>query len=93
MGTILANASGDGFAVVMVTVLAVAFGMVLGILIHIVRHNKRRDREVEKLLEEVTRNIRGQGQPRRPALPPRNKDQKQPPREPWERDSDWWKSE
>lgn len=93
MGTFLTNTAGDGFAVVMITLLAVALGMVLGILIHIVRHNKRRDREVDKLLEEVTRNIRTEGLPRRTALPPRSKEQKQPPREPWERDSDWWKNE
>lgn len=73
----------DGFAMTMVLILSLSFGVVALLLLSITRHGKKRDREVEKLLDEVRRDEEAEKIPTPSATPDR--------REPWERDGDWWK--
>lgn len=72
----------DGFALAMLAMLAISFGFVLLILVAIFRHGKRRDPEVEKLMDEVGD---GDKKPEKAGAPDA------PAREPWEKDSDWWR--
>jgi hypothetical protein len=72
----------DGFAMALVLILILSFGIVALLLGSITRHGKRRDREVEDLLEEV-RDQEAEKLPS-PAATPET-------REPWEKDGDWWK--
>ena len=76
----------DGFALAMVVILATSFAVVLLLLLSIVRHGARRNREVERLLEEIEQQSRAPQPPRQPAgEPPQDK------AAPWERPADWWK--
>lgn len=80
----LAVTQSDGFALAMVAILAVSFGCVLLLLLSIVRHGRRRNREVEKLLDEVERESQ-------PPEPVHQGPDEEPPPQPWERKADWWK--
>ena len=48
----LALNSADGFALAMIAILGLSFGVVFLILFSIVRHGERRNREVERLIDE-----------------------------------------
>jgi flagellar biosynthesis/type III secretory pathway M-ring protein FliF/YscJ len=73
----------DGFAMALVLILVLSFGVVALLLVSIFRNTKRRESEVEKLLDEVTRKDQTPKHPA-PSAPPDT-------REPWEKDGDWWK--
>lgn len=73
----------DGFAMAMVLILAMSFGVVALLLGSILRNGKRRDREVEKLIDEVRLSQQLEKSPAPSAAPEA--------REPWEKDGDWWK--
>jgi hypothetical protein len=83
----LALTSADGFVIAMITILAASFGVVFLILLSIVRHGGRRDREVERLIDEVEREARPPQPPRQPAG---DSPAAESP-EPWEKEPDWWK--
>jgi len=73
------TAEGDAFALTMIVVLFSAFAVVALILFTIFRNAARRNREVEELIEDTTREDGGKKAPVVPAG------------EPWEKDGDWWK--
>ena len=83
----LALNSADGFALAMIAILGLSFGVVFLILFSIVRHGERRNREVERLIDEVAGGPEPPQAPRQPAGESRPDD----PREPWEKAPDWWK--
>ena len=87
MSPVLGISSVDGFALAMVAILGVSFGVVFLLLLSILRHGGRRNREVEDLLDEVERESRPPAAPRQPAGDPAEGAK----REPWEKDADWWK--
>ena len=72
----------DGFALAMLAMLVLSLGFLLGILIVILRNGAKRDRDVEDLIEEVTR--------QEPKETPAGES---PPRQAWERDADWWRKD
>jgi len=74
----------DGFAVAMIAMLTLSLGVVFGILFSMVRNGSRRDPEVDRLIEEVSREQDPPIEARTP--PPEAKNA-----EPWEKDADWWK--
>jgi hypothetical protein len=80
----------DGFAMAMVVILTLSLGIVALLAAGIYRSSKRRENEeVEKLLEEVRRDLEEEEeaqQPKHPTPPAGAED-----REPWEKDVDWWK--
>ena len=69
----------DGFAIAMIAVMACSFGFLGVLLATILRNATKRNREVEDLIEEVTREE------------PKEKAPAGKSAEPWERDGDWWK--
>jgi hypothetical protein len=73
----------DGFAMTMVVILLLSLGVVSLLLASIFRNGKRRDHQVDELLEEVRRSEDDRKIPLPSAAPEA--------REPWEKDSDWWK--
>ena len=73
----------DALAVVMLVVLALAFGCVLGIVIMIYRRGRSVDDEVHQLIEEVAEEER--------AVEKAGSPKHEPEREPWEREGDWWR--
>lgn len=73
----------DGFAMSMVLILVLSFGVVSLLLVSIFRSGKRRHDPVEDLIEEVRRSEEPEKIPAPSATPE--------PREPWEKDGDWWK--
>jgi hypothetical protein len=79
----------DGFAMAMVVILTLSLGIVALLAAGIYRSGKRREsEEVEKLLEDVRRELEEEEaqQQKRPTPPAGTKE-----REPWEKDVDWWK--
>jgi hypothetical protein len=77
----------DGFALSMVLILTLGLGVVALLLGSIARHGKRRDHELEALLDELRREDADQGRQAAVSTSP----EPTAPREPWERDGDWWK--
>ena len=78
-------AASDGFAIAMLGVILLSMGMI-GVLFWCMKRNAaRRDPHVDSLLEELEEEERRERLPR--TAPGGEK-----PREPWERESDWWKS-
>ncbi len=75
----------DGFAMAMVVILILSFGIVALLAARIYRSGKRRENEVERLLEELRREEEEE-QRKHPASPTGAEQ-----REPWEKDVDWWK--
>ncbi len=73
----------DGFAMSMVIILVLSFGVVALLLVSIFRSGKRRPDPVDELIEEVRRSQEPEKVPAPSATPE--------PREPWEKDGDWWK--
>lgn len=73
----------DGLAMTMIVILTLSFGVVALLLWTIFRNGKRRDHEVEELLEEVRKSEEPRKVPSSAATPET--------REPWEKESDWWK--
>ncbi len=69
----------DGFAIGMIVVIGMSFGVILSLFTSMRRHAKRRDPHVDELLQE----IRHQEQ--------QLKHQKPETTEAWEKESDWWK--
>lgn len=76
----------DGFALAMIAMLTLSLGSLLAILVVMLRHGARRDRETEDLIDEATRE-----EPEKP--PEKRTAPEDKAREPWEKDSDWWKKE
>lgn len=80
---ILAITEADGLALTLMAVLVISFSFILVLLIAILRQRKRHDHEVEDLLDEIHRDDDYEEV---------NADASEAPeRQPWERDSDWWK--
>jgi len=78
----------DGFAISMLAILVLSLGTVLLILVAMLRHGGRRDAEVERLLDEVRR----EEEEEEDNEPAATADHEEPEnREPWEKESDWWK--
>ena len=73
----------DGFAMTMVLILVLSFGVVALLLVSIFRSGKRSSDPVEDLIEEVRRSQEPEKIPTPSATPEA--------REPWEKDGDWWK--
>jgi hypothetical protein len=71
----------DGFAIAMVVILTLSLGIVALLAAGIYRSGKRRESEVEQLIEELRRE---EEQGKHPAGT-------DDARDPWEKDSDWWK--
>ena len=83
---ILGLTQADGFAISMLAILALSFGTVLVILVAMLRSGEKRDAEVDRLLDEVSRDDPAPAQPAGRAQP------EDEPREPWEKPGDWWRS-
>ena len=77
----------DGFAMAMVVILIFSFGIVATLAVGIYRSGKRRENEVEKLLEEVRRDVEEEERQQKHPTPPTGTEE----REPWEKEVDWWK--
>lgn len=75
----------DGLALSMIGILALSFGMVALLAYGIYRSGKRGETEVDALLEELRQET--EAEEKAPAAPGSTLET----REPWERDSDWWK--
>lgn len=73
----------DGFAMTMVLILVLSFGVVALLLVSIFRSGKRRHDPVEDLIDEVRREDDARKMPASTAAPQQ--------REPWEKEADWWK--
>jgi hypothetical protein len=73
----------DGFAMSMVVILVLSFGVVALLLLSILRSGKRRHDPVDDLIDEVRRSQEPEKIPAPSAAPET--------REPWEKDGDWWK--
>ncbi len=74
----------DGFALAMIAMLALSLGSLLAILVVMLRHGANRDQDVEDLIEESTQESPKKA-PEKQTAPEDN------PREPWEKEADWWK--
>lgn len=73
----------DGFAIAMITMILLAFGMLASLGFCMRANAARRDHQVDELLEEIS-----DEEQRRKQVPA----EEAPPAEAWERDGDWWKS-
>lgn len=73
----------DGFALAMVVILTMSFGVVALLLAGIYRSGKQRETEEEKLIAELRRE---EDEEKHPASPTGGEE-----REPWEKEADWWK--
>lgn len=74
----------DGLALTMVATLAFSLGMLFTIFWVMARKADRKPDIEDGLLDE-------EEQPWRDKKPAGTANQKEPPRQPWEKDSDWWK--
>lgn len=74
----------DGFAIAMLGVIALAFGVIALLFFCMRRAAAKRDPHVDALLEEL------ENEEREAAKLSRMK-HTAPPANPWERDADWWK--
>lgn len=83
MGTEHLSAAADGFVIAMLVMMASSMGTLILLAVCMRRNVARRDREVDKLLEEVA--AEEAGDEHAPAA------QEAPVSEPWEKDGDWWK--
>ena len=72
------NAS-DGFAIGMIAVIVMSFGVIVSLFISMRRHAARRDHQVDELIEEVREREMRAGSPKPGTT------------ESWEKDGDWWK--
>lgn len=81
----LALNQSDALAITLLVVLALSFGCVLLLLLSICQRTGSRDVEVDRLLDEVSEEDKD------PEPETAGAAEKEPPREPWERESDWWK--
>lgn len=72
----------DGFAIMMIAMMAVAMSMIASLWFCMRANVARRDSKVDELIEEVAEQEDGRSQV--PAEEP-------PPAQAWERDGDWWK--
>lgn len=70
----------DGFAIAMIVIMVLAFGVIGTIVFTIFRNARKRNRDVEELMDEVER------EEKKTRTPGSKKTG-----EPWERDGDWWK--
>lgn len=75
----------DGFAIAMIGMILLSFGTVGVLLLCMFRNAARRDPHVDQLLEEVEEAERQEQLPAQPGEDPVEK-------QPWEKDTDWWKS-
>lgn len=72
----------DSLTIAMLVMIALGLIMVASLFLFIRKSASRRDRQVEELLDEVSKE---EQQGKFPAPP------KPPQPEPWEKDVDWWK--
>lgn len=80
---VLGLTESDGFAVAMLGVILLGFGVLLMLGFCMFRNASRRDGDVDRLLDEVA-------EVEKAAMRGREAGKKSE-REPWESDSDWWK--
>ena len=76
----------DGFAITMLAMIFLSFGVILTLFVCMARNATKRDVEVDRLLEEFEQDEKS-GE-RMKVGSGANKE-----REPWVRDVDWWKAE
>lgn len=69
----------DGFAIGMIVVIGMSFGVIVSPFVSMRRHARRRDPHVDELLQEIRHHEQ------------QHKHQKPGTVEAWEKDSDWWK--
>lgn len=82
---ITAITEADGFALSMLFILAISFGVVLTLLFFTFRGGRKDGQEVDDLIDEVTA-------PTPPAATAKNgKLEKAKTKEPWEKPADWWR--
>lgn len=74
----------DALALSMLAVLLASFGVVMMLFLNMARHASRRDPELEQLMEDADRLLESREAP---------VGSMETPREPWERDGDWWRRE
>ena len=80
----LSTAAADGFVIAILVMMALSLGT-LGVLAICMRRNvARRSRQVDELLEEVAAEEEREN--------PAQAVAEASPREPWEKDGDWWKA-
>ena len=73
----------DGFVIAMLVMMTLSVGTLVMLAICMRRNVARRNRQVDELLEEVA--AEEEKANRAPTVA------EAPPREPWEKDGDWWK--
>jgi hypothetical protein len=73
----------DGFVLAMLAMMVLSAGVIALLIFCGLRNSARRDREVDELLDEVTREVEHEKTAPTKAEAPKP--------EPWERDGDWWK--
>jgi hypothetical protein len=78
----------DGFALAMLGILVMSFGIVALLIVGIYRNGRRRESEVEQLIEELRRNEEAEKAARHRPAPPTGEET---PREAWEKEADWWR--
>jgi hypothetical protein len=79
----------DGFVIAMLAMMVLSLGIIAALLLSMRRNAARRDRQIDELLEEIEEEEKRE----KPAAPaPRDVATREPNREPWEKDGDWWKS-
>lgn len=76
------SSEADAFALCMIGVIVCGLAFISIIFISILRNAAKRNRDVEELLDEVSRNE----QPKKPEPVASQKEQ-----QPWEKEGDWWK--
>ena len=83
MGTEHLSAAADGFVIAMLVMMASSMGTLILLAVCMRRNVARRDREVDKLLEEVAAE---DGKDKHAPTA-----REAPVSDPWEKDGDWWK--
>ncbi len=84
MGTEHLTTAADGFVIAMLMMMVLSMGTLVVLAICMSRNVARRNRQVDELLEEVAAEEERENLAQAVA--------EAPPREPWEKDGDWWKS-
>jgi len=83
---ILGITESDGLALAMLLVMSLSFSVIATLLYCMFRNRSKRDPEVDRLLEELE-------DKQSPADPARAGSGKEQPKEPCERESEWWKDD
>jgi hypothetical protein len=73
----------QAFAIGMLLVFSMGFGVILTLFLSMRHHAKRVDSDVDDLIQEVSRQEK---------VPPVAAPTKPPEPQPWEKSADWWKN-